>query len=299
MKKIFVLGSTNTDMVIADRKLPAPGETISGGRFMMNPGGKGANQAVAVARLAAKRGECVFVAKVGDDLFGRDAAARFRAEGIDARLVVDRRNPSGTALILVDAKGQNVISVALGANGTMSPADVKPRLKDLKGAAALLMQLETPIPTVLAAAKAAKAAGVMVVLNPAPAAKLPKELYPLIDWITPNETEAEILTGVKVKDAKSAQLAVDALKRKGVKNVAITMGAKGVYCGNCRRLYPAKKVKAVDCVAAGDTFNGAFVVALAEGKSCRDAIAFAQKASAISVTRPGAQSSVPRRREVK
>ena len=299
MKKIFVLGSTNTDMVIADRKLPAPGETISGGKFMMNPGGKGANQAVAVARLAAKRGECVFVAKVGDDLFGRDAAARFRAEGIDARLVVDRRNPSGTALILVDAKGQNVISVALGANGTWSPADVKPRLKDLKGAAALLMQLETPIPTVLAAAKAAKAAGVMVVLNPAPAAKLPKELYPLIDWITPNETEAEILTGVKVKDAKSAQLAVDALKRKGVKNVAITMGAKGVYCGNCRRLYPAKKVKAVDCVAAGDTFNGAFVVALAEGKSCRDAIAFAQKASAISVTRPGAQSSVPRRREVK
>lgn len=299
MKKIFVLGSTNTDMVIADRKLPAPGETISGGRFMMNPGGKGANQAVAVARLAAKRGACVFVAKVGDDLFGRDAAARFRAEGIDARLVVDRRNPSGTALILVDAKGQNVISVALGANGTLSPADVKPRLKDLKGAAALLMQLETPIPTVLAAAKAAKAAGVMVVLNPAPAAKLPKELYPLIDWITPNETEAELLTGVKVKDAKSAQLAVDALKRKGVKNVAITMGAKGVYCGNCRRLYPAKKVKAVDCVAAGDTFNGAFVVALAEGKSCRDAIAFAQKASAISVTRPGAQSSVPRRREVK
>ena len=299
MKKIFVLGSTNTDMVIADRKLPAPGETISGGKFMMNPGGKGANQAVAVARLAAKRGECVFVAKVGDDLFGRDAAARFRAEGIDARLVVDRRNPSGTALILVDAKGQNVISVALGANGTLSPADVNPRLKDLKGAAALLMQLETPISTVLAAAKAAKAAGVMVVLNPAPAAKLPKELYPLIDWITPNETEAELLTGVKVKDAKSAQLAVDALKRKGVKNVAITMGAKGVYCGNCRRLYPAKKVKAVDCVAAGDTFNGAFVVALAEGKSCRDAIAFAQKASAISVTRPGAQSSVPRRREVK
>ena len=299
MKKIFVLGSTNTDMVIADRKLPAPGETISGGRFMMNPGGKGANQAVAVARLAAKRGACVFVAKVGDDLFGRDAAARFRAEGIDARLVVDRKNPSGTALILVDAKGQNVISVALGANGTMSPADVKPRLKDLKGAAALLMQLETPIPTVLAAAKAAKAAGVMVVLNPAPAAKLPKELYPLIDWITPNETEAELLTGVKVKDAKSAQLAVDALKRKGVKNVAITMGAKGVYCGNCRRLYPAKKVKAVDCVAAGDTFNGAFVVALAEGRSCAEAIDFAQKASAIAVTRPGAQSSVPYRREIK
>ena len=294
MKKIFVLGSTNTDMVIADRKLPAPGETISGGKFMLNPGGKGASQAVAVARLAAKRGECVFVAKVGDDLFGRDAAARFRAEGIDARLVVDRKNPSGTALILVDAKGQNVISVALGANGTLSPADVKPRLKDLKGAAALLMQLETPIPTVLAAAKAAKAAGVMVVLNPAPAAKLPKELYPLIDWITPNETEAELLTGVKVKDAKSAQLAVDALKRKGVKNVAITMGAKGVYCGNCRRLYPAKKVKAVDCVAAGDTFNGVLAACLSRGRTLEEATVEANSAAARSVTRPYVLPAIPR-----
>jgi len=298
MKKIVVLGSTNTDMVIADTKLPVPGETISGGRFMMNPGGKGANQAVAVARLSAKKGACTFIAKVGNDLFGRETAARMKKDGIDAKLIVDRKEPSGTALILVDAKGQNVISVALGANGTLSPKDIAPFRKDVEGAAALLMQLETPMATVLAAAKLARKAGVPVVLNPAPAAKLPKELYPLLDWITPNETEAEILTGVKVTDAKSAQKAVDVFVRRGVKHALVTMGAKGVYCGNCCRLYPTKKVKSVDCVAAGDTFNGAFVVALAEGKACKDAIAFAQKAAAISVTRKGAQSSVPYRREL-
>ena len=298
MKRIVVLGSTNTDMVISGRKIPVPGETISGGRFLMNPGGKGANQAVAVARLAAKRGACEFIAKVGDDLFGRDAAVRMRRDGIDAKLIVDRREPSGTALILVDPKGQNVISVALGANGTLSPKDIAPHRRDIENAAALLMQLETPIATVVAAAEWAHAKGVPVILNPAPAAKLPAGLYRCLDWITPNETEAELLTGVKVKDAASASKAVDAFLRRGVGHVAITMGAKGVYCGNCRKLYPAKRVKAVDCVAAGDTFNGAFVVALAEGKCCRDAIAFAQKASAISVTRPGAQASVPFRREL-
>ena len=299
MKRIVVLGSTNTDMVISGKKIPVPGETISGGRFLMNPGGKGANQAVAVARLSAKRGACTFIAKVGNDLFGRDSAVRMKRNGIDAKLIVDRKEPSGTALILVDPKGQNVISVALGANGTLSPKDIAPYRKDIESAAALLMQLETPIATIVAAAKWAKAKGVPVILNPAPAAKLPSELYKCLEWITPNETEAELLTGVKVKDAASAQKAVDAFLRRGVKHVAITMGVKGVYCGNCRKLHPAKKVKAVDCVAAGDTFNGAFVVALAEGKCCKDAISFAQKASAISVTRPGAQSSVPFRREIR
>ena len=298
MKKIVVLGSTNTDMVITGKKIPVPGETVSGGTFLMNPGGKGANQAVAVARLSAKKGACAFIAKVGDDLFGRETAVRMRKDGIDAKLIVDRREPSGTALILVDAKGQNVISVALGANGTLSPKDVAKFRKDIENAAALLMQLETPMETVVAAAKWAHAKGVPVILNPAPAAKLPSELYKCLDWITPNETEAELLTGVKVTDAKSAQKAVDVFLKRGVGHVVITMGSKGAYCGNCRKLYPCRKVKAVDCVAAGDTFNGAFVVALAEGKCCKDAIAFAQKASAISVTRPGAQSSVPFRKEV-
>ena len=299
MKKIVVLGSTNTDMVIAGKKIPVPGETVCGGSFLMNPGGKGANQAVAVARLSAKKGACIFIAKVGDDLFGRETATRLRRDGILPRLVVDRKEASGTALILVDSKGQNVISVALGANGTLSPKDVTPFRKDIEGAAALVMQLETPLKTVEWAAKVAHDAGVPVILNPAPAQKLPKSLYPLVDWITPNETEAELLTGVKVVDAASAAKAVGVLKKRGVGHVVITMGSKGAYCGDCGKVYPCRKVKAVDCVAAGDTFNGAFAVALAEGKSCADAIAFAQKASAISVTRPGAQSSVPFRKEIK
>jgi ribokinase len=299
MKKIVVLGSTNTDMVIAGKKIPVPGETVCGGSFLMNPGGKGANQAVAVARLSAKKDACIFIAKVGDDLFGRETATRLRRDGILPRLVVDRKEASGTALILVDSKGQNVISVALGANGTLSPKDVTPFRKDIEGAAALVMQLETPLKTVEWAAKVAHDAGVPVILNPAPAQKLPKSLYPLVDWITPNETEAELLTGVKVVDAASAAKAVGVLKKRGVGHVVITMGSKGAYCGDCGKVYPCRKVKAVDCVAAGDTFNGAFAVALAEGRTCADAIAFAQKASAISVTRPGAQSSVPFRKEIK
>ena len=298
MKKIVVLGSTNTDMVIAGKKIPVPGETVCGGSFLMNPGGKGANQAVAVARLSAKKGACIFIAKVGDDLFGRETATRLRRDGILPRLVVDRKEASGTALILVDSKGQNVISVALGANGTLSPKDVTPFRKDIEGAAALVMQLETPLKTVEWAAKVAHDAGVPVILNPAPAQKLPKSLYPLVDWITPNETEAELLTGVKVVDAASAAKAVGVLKKRGVGHVVITMGSKGAYCGDCNKVYPCRKVKSVDCVAAGDTFNGAFAVALAEGKTCAEAIDFAQKASAISVTRPGAQSSVPYRNEL-
>ena len=294
---IVVLGSTNTDMVISGAKIPVPGETVCGGSFMMNPGGKGANQAVAVARLAAKKGQCTFIAKVGDDLFGRETAARLAADRIDAKLVVDKKVASGTALILVDPKGQNCISVALGANGTLSPKDVKKFAKDIQSADALLLQLETPLETVLWAAQTAHAKKVPVVLNPAPAAKLPKELYGCLDWITPNETEAELLTGVKVVDLASAQKAEAVLRKRGVGNVVITLGSKGCYAAG--KIYPCVKVKAVDTVAAGDTFNGAFVVALAEGKNVDEAIAFAQKASAIAVTRPGAQSSVPCRREIK
>ena len=297
-RKIVVLGSTNTDMVIAGAKIPVPGETVSGGTFRMDPGGKGANQAVAVARLSARRGTCAFIGKVGDDLFGRETAARLKREGIAARLVVDPAEPSGTALIMVDARGQNVISVALGANGTLVPADIAPFATDVAQAAVLLLQLETPVETVLAAATAARAGGATVILNPAPARKLPRALYAQLDWITPNETEAEILTGVRVTDVASARRARDWFQARGVGHVLVTLGAKGVYCGDCDRIFPSRRVKAVDCVAAGDTFNGAFAVALAEGRDCADAIAFAQKAAAISVTRPGAQSSIPFRREL-
>ena len=196
----------------------------------------------------------------------------------------------------MDRKGQNCISVALGANGTLSPEDVAPFASDIERADALLLQLETPLETVLWAARTAHAKGVHVILNPAPAAKLPRELYACLDWITPNETEAELLTGVKVADLASAQAAERVLKRRGVAHVAITLGAKGCYAAG--RIHPCVKVKAVDTVAAGDTFNGAFVVALAEGKGVDEAIAFAQAAAARAVTRPGAQSSVPFRREV-
>lgn len=298
-KKIVVLGSTNTDMVITGKKIPVPGETILGGRFLLNPGGKGANQAVAVARLSAKKGACSFIAKVGDDVFGRETLSRLKKDGITPRLIVDKKEPSGTALIMVDQKGQNIISVALGANGTLCPKDVEPFKKEIEQSAILLMQLETPIKTVEWAAKTANKAKVTVILNPAPACKLPASLYKLIDWITPNETEAELLTGVKVTDAASAQKATEVFKKRGVKHVIITMGTKGCWCGDCQKLYPCRKVKAVDCVAAGDTFNGAFAVALAEGKPCSEAVDFAQKAAAISVTRPGAQSSVPTRKEIK
>ena len=293
---IVVLGSTNTDMVISGAKIPVPGETVSGGAFAMNPGGKGANQAVAVARLSAKKGRCMFIAKVGDDLFGRETAVRMKKDGIDARLVVDRKCASGTALILVDKAGQNCISVALGANGNLTPGDVKKFKKEIESADALLLQLETPVETVLWAAKTAHAKKVPVVLNPAPAAKLPKELYGCLDWITPNETEAEMLTGVKVTDLASCRKAEAAFLRRGVANVAITLGSKGCYAAG--KIFPCVKVKAVDTVAAGDTFNGAFVVALAEGRPVDEAVAFAQAASAISVTRAGAQPSIPHRREL-
>ncbi|HCG19851.1 MAG TPA: ribokinase [Verrucomicrobia bacterium] len=296
MKKIVVLGSTNTDMVITGRKIPVPGETVCDGTFLMNPGGKGANQAVAVARLAAEPDACVFIAKVGNDLFGRETAVRLRKDGIDARLITDPSEASGVALILVDERGQNVISVALGANGTLSEADILPYKEEVENAAALLMQLETPIPTVLAAAKWAHGAGVPVILNPAPAAELPPELLACVDWITPNETETELLTGVAVTDGASAAKAADALKARGVKHVLVTRGAQGCWCEGV--VYPCAPVKAVDCVAAGDTFNGAFVVALTEGKTAAEAVAFAQNAAGIAVTRPGAQASVPFRREV-
>ncbi len=294
---IVVLGSSNTDMVVSGAKIPVVGETVSGGSFAMNPGGKGANQAVAVARLSEKKGNCTFIAKVGDDLFGRETASRMKADGIKARLVVDRENASGTALILVDRKGRNVISVALGANGTLAPADVEPFRREIEKADALLLQLETPIETVLWAAQTASAADVPVILNPAPAAKLPKALYKCLAWITPNETEAELLTGVKVVDGSSAAEAAAVLKKRGVGGVAITMGAKGCWCEGA--MHPAVKVKAVDTVAAGDTFNGAFAVALSEGRGVKSAIAFAQRAAAISTTRRGAQPSVPFRDEVK
>ncbi len=297
MKRIVVLGSTNTDMVVKAARIPAPGETILGGNFLMNPGGKGANQAVAAARLG---GEVVFIAKVGDDLFGREAKVLFAKEGLCTDYVfTDVSEPSGVALIMVDAKGENCISVASGANGFLTPGDIEAARNEIEKAGLVLMQLETPVETVLCAAQWAAAKGVPVILNPAPACALPEALFNCLDTITPNETEAEQLTGIRVADEASAEAAAKALCAKGVKRVVITLGSKGafVYSENQGTLVPAFKVQAVDTTAAGDVFNGAVAVALTEGFPLIKAVEFAAKAASVSVTRMGAQASAPRRAE--
>ena len=299
MKRVVVIGSTNTDMVVKAARIPAPGETILGGNFLMNPGGKGANQAVAAARLG---GDVTFVAKVGDDLFGREARALFAKEGIcTEHVLTDVREPSGVALIMVDAKGENCIAVASGANGALRPADLEAARSEIEQAGVVLMQLETPVATVLCAAQWAAAKGVPVVLNPAPACALPDELLKCLDLITPNESEAELLTGVKVADEASAARAAKALCAMGVKRVVITLGAKGafVYAAGEGVAVPAVKVDAVDTTAAGDVFNGALAVALTEGQPLAEAVRFASKAASISVTRMGAQASAPYRTEVR
>jgi len=298
MKQIVVVGSTNTDMVVKAARIPAPGETILGGRFLMNPGGKGANQAVAAARLGA---EVVFIAKVGDDLFGREAKALFAKENICTDYVLtDPSEPSGVALIMVDAKGENCIAVASGANGTLMPEDIEGVEDIIAQSDLLLMQLETPLETVRYAADVAVNLGVPVILNPAPACELPSDLYDCLEVITPNESEAELLTNIKVTDEASAEAAARVLCDKGVLNVVITMGAKGAYVfdGEDGVMVPAFKVEAVDTTAAGDVFNGALAVALTEELELEEAVRFASKAASISVTRMGAQASAPRREEL-
>ncbi len=297
-RKIAVIGSSNTDMVVRAERIPIPGETILGGKFMMNPGGKGANQAVAAARMG---GDVTFIAKVGNDSFGKEAVSLWKKENIHTdHVLTDPNEPSGVALIMVDEKGENCINVAPGANAALYPADLVPFRADLESAKILLMQLETPVETVVCAAKWASEKGVFVILNPAPAATaLPEELYPCLDLITPNETEAEILTGVKVTDEISACKAAEILCSRGVKAVIITMGASGSFCyrnGKGEQI-PVRPVKRVDTTAAGDVFNGSLAVGLAEGMDLRDAVLLASEASTISVTRPGAQSSAPYRKE--
>lgn len=296
--KILVVGSSNTDMVIKTNHFPAPGQTILGGTFLMNAGGKGANQAVAAARLG---GKVTFVGKIGDDIFGKQAIQQLEDEGINVNFVaVDPENPSGVALITVDRKGENSIVVAPGSNGTLSPADFDKALAELDKSEFMLMQLEIPIPTVEYIARIAAQKQKKVVLNPAPAAGLTDELLQDLYLITPNETEAELLTGIKVTDEQSALKAASHLHKKGVEIVIITMGSAGAFLLNDGKseIIGAPKVEAVDTTAAGDTFNGALVVALSEGKSIQESIAFANQAASISVTRIGAQSSVPFRKEI-
>jgi ribokinase len=298
MSRIIVIGSSNTDMVIKSKKLPAPGETILGGTFLMNPGGKGANQAVASARL---KGDVTFVAKIGNDVFGSESEHLFSSENIDTRyLIRDENNPSGVALINVDENGENSIVVASGSNGTLAAYDISEDVFNTKKDDIFLMQLEIPVGTVEYVAQKAAGKGNRVILNPAPARHLSDDLLSCLFMIIPNETEAEILTGIKVTDAESAEKAAKKLYTKGVKNVVITMGGTGSFLltPNESKMIPVVPVKAVDTTAAGDVFCGALSVALSEGKSTEEAVVFANKAAGISVTRMGAQASAPYRNEI-
>ena len=295
---IVVIGSSNTDMVIKAHHLPAPGETILGGNFFMNAGGKGANQAVAAARLG---GEVTFVAKLGNDVFGKQAIELFNKENIKTEYIfIDDKNPSGVALITVDEKGENCIAVASGANGNLLVDDLKLLSNIIDQAKIILVQLEIPLETIEYIAEISFQHKKKLILNPAPACKLSDELLSKVSVITPNEKEAEMLTGIAIEDIDSAKNAAKILSAKGIETVIITLGEQGalLYHNNEYNLIETRKVHAVDTTAAGDVFNGALAVALSEQKNFEDAITFANNAAAISVTRLGAQASAPYRSEL-
>ncbi|MEP6950942.1 MAG: ribokinase [Ginsengibacter sp.] len=295
---ILVIGSSNTDMVIKASRLPAAGETILGGTFLMNPGGKGANQAVAAARLG---GAVTFICKTGNDIFGRQSVQIFKEEGIDtAYIFEDPLQPSGVALITVDDNAENCIVVASGSNAYLTPGDLTMAVVCIEEASIILMQLEIPIETVAHVACAAAALNKIFILNPAPVCALNDELLKHVSIITPNETEASMLTGIKVTDETSAEQAAVYLHAKGIATVIITLGSKGalvLHEDECTLVH-APAVQALDTTAAGDVFNGALAVALSENKTMPASVEYACKAAAISVTRMGAQASAPYRSEL-
>ena len=286
------------DMVVKADRIPAPGETILSGDFFMNPGGKGANQAVAAARLG---GKVTFVSKLGDDMFGKQFAELFKDEGINTSfLLFDPQLPSGVALITVDKSGENSIVVASGANAAMLEEDTDPILHEITSRDIVLLQLETPMKVVEHVSAYGAAKNTKVILNPAPAAALSPELLQHLHILTPNETEASIISGIQVTDITSAEKAAQLITGRGVKNVIITLGAQGALvceAGKCS-MVNAVRVTPVDTTAAGDVFNGALAVALSEGKTLTEAVQFGCAAAAISVTRLGAQSSIPFRKEL-
>lgn len=297
-KKIIVVGSCNTDMVIKADRLPIPGETILGGTFFMNPGGKGANQAVAASRLG---GNVTLISKTGNDVFGRQSVSLYNAENIKTDYIFsDSKNPSGVALITVDSNGENCIVVASGANASLCRADIDKATDEIENSDLVLMQLEIPIDTVEYVAEMAHNKGIKVILNPAPARALSDKLLKNLYIIIPNKSEAEILSGIKVTDLESAKQAADIISEKGVDIVVITLGAQGALIKehDSYQFVEAVKVQALDTTAAGDVFCGTVCVGLSEGKSILEAVQMAAKASAITVTRMGAQSSIPYRSEL-
>jgi ribokinase len=297
MAKILVIGSSNTDMVIKTARFPKPGETIIGGEFFMFPGGKGANQAVAAARMGA---DVTFITKVGKDIFGQQSIDGFNKEGINTNYILtDPLIASGTAIIIVNDQGENEIVVASGSNGKLSSSDIDTANETVSSSDIILVQLEIPIDTVEHILTQGRVLGKKCILNPAPAQKLPSEIYNGLFLITPNETEAEIITGIRYNSEEDLAKIASALLGLGVQNVIITLGANGSYFNNGKEEFtvPANKVEAIDSTAAGDVFNGCLSVAIAEGKPWREAIEMAGKYASISVTRMGAQTSAPYRNE--
>lgn len=298
MSKVVVIGSSNTDMIIQVPHLPGPGETVLGGTFTTAAGGKGANQAVAAARAG---GQVSFIAAVGDDHLGREALDAFSKDGVYTGLcMIDPVTPSGVAQIFVDARGENTIGVAPGANACLEPGHIDRAVGLFTPETVVLLQLETPLETVEHAARLAHENGSTVILNPAPARELEDSLFEFVDYLTPNMTEAELLTGMQVMDETSAQIAAELLHGRGVDNVLITRAGAGCYAsqrmasGECTgRNHHAFSVIAKDTTAAGDVFNGCLAVALAQGRNWDDAIEFAQAGAAISVQTLGAQVSAP------
>jgi ribokinase len=295
---IVVIGSSNTDMIIQVPRIPKPGETILGGKFSMAAGGKGANQAVAAARAG---GKVTFIARIGQDIFGEEALAGFKKDGINTDYIIrDREAPSGIAEIFVADDGENSIAVASGANMNLIPEDVYTAEKVIKEADIVLMQLEIPLNIVQLASEMVHQAGGKVILNPAPAKPLPDELYKNLSLLTPNESEAELLTGIKVTDENSAVNTVKVMLERGIQTIVLTLGSKGALIAShgTTDVISGYPVKAVDTTAAGDVFNGALAVALAEGKSLKESVQFANAAAALSVTQLGAQPSAPKREAI-
>jgi ribokinase len=297
-RRIVVVGSSNTDMTIRLGRIPMPGETLLGGEFLMAAGGKGANQAVGAARSG---GRVSLVARIGADMFGDQALAGLRRDRIDvAQVYRDPTATSGVALIFVGEHGENSIAVASGANARLSRADVTRAAQLIASASVLLLQLEVPLASVEAAARLGRRCGARVILNPAPAQKLPDGLLRLVSVLTPNETEAGMLTGINVRSDASAVRAAGKLRARGVQTVIVTLGARGALLASDETtcVVPGFNVPAVDTTGAGDIFNGALAVALGEAQPLAQAVRFANAAAALSVTRRGAQLSAPTRRQI-
>jgi ribokinase len=296
---VVVMGSYVADVAFRTRKLPAWGETYMGSEFKLGPGGKGSNQAVAAARAGAK---VSFISKLGRDPFGDIARKTYREEGIDMAHLLETDSATGAAAIIIDeVKGENAIIVVPGACFELTPEEVERARKLIAGALVFVTQLELSLPTVEYGLNLAHSAGVPTILNPAPGCKLPETIFPFCDYMTPNESEAEVLTGIRVASLESAELAADALLARGVRNAVITLGAQGVLVKNAsvRQHIPAFFAgEVVETTGAGDAFNGGFAVALAEKKDVAEAARFGCAVAAISVTRPGTAPSMPFRREI-